>query len=88
MIKVSFKLDISFSKLMFGVIGLTATVGAVRYFSEKMNKNSDEKLQATPANKFREKSTSDHEKLFAPKPKNSRMNFSTIFLALKNMRVS
>ena len=60
---------------MFGVIGLTATVGVVRYFFEKMNKNSDEKLKATPANKVREKSTSDHEKFSAPKQQKTKNEF-------------
>ena len=80
MIKVSIKLDISFFKFMFGVVGITATVGAIRYYSENMNKNSNEKLQATPANKFREKSTSDHEKFLAPKPKNAKKELQHKFL--------
>ena len=48
MIKVSFKLDVSFCKLMVGVIGLSATVGAVHYFSKKKNKQPDKNVSVYP----------------------------------------
>ena len=47
MIKISFKLDVSFCKLMVGVIGLSATVCAVHYFSKNKNKNSDKNVSIT-----------------------------------------
>ena len=87
MIKISFKLDISFCKLMFGVIGLTATVSFVRHFSEKINKNYDEKLHAIPGNKVKEKSTSNHGKFSAPNIK-QKMNLSKIPQLLINIPVS
>ena len=40
-IKLSLKFDVSFCKLMFGVVGLSAAVGAVHYFVKKKHKVSD-----------------------------------------------
>ena len=81
MIKVLLKLDTSFCKLMVEVIflpclllfiGLSATFGVVCYFFEKIIGNSDEKLHANPANKVREKSTSDQKELSAPKQQSTK----------------
>ena len=40
MIKFSLKFDVSFCKLMLGVVGFSATVIAVHYFAKEKNKVS------------------------------------------------
>ena len=67
--------EVIFLPCLLLFIGLSATFGVVCYFSEKIIGNSDEKLHANPANKVREKYTSDHEKFSAPKPKNKNDEF-------------
>ena len=50
MIKVSFKLNISFCELIVVIISLSAIVGSVRYFPNK--KNSDENSNVTTSAKI------------------------------------
>ena len=40
MIKVSFELDVGFRELTIGVVGLSAAVSAVHYFSKMKSKKS------------------------------------------------
>ena len=51
MIKVSIKLDVSLSKLVFGFISLSAAAGTVYYLSSKNEKKSNMKVEDASSRK-------------------------------------
>ena len=59
-IKLSLKLDVSVCKLMLGVVGLSATVGAVYYFAKNKNEMSDGKSHVDNVSK-KDKSSTSHQ---------------------------
>ena len=89
MIKISFKIDVSFCKLMVGVIGLSATVCAVDYFSKKKNKQPDKNTSVTQNSEVSRGLSKDNLKLPTSRlASNSEKGFSSKKPLFRNIYTS